>query len=73
MNKNCDGKKIDRCKDCDYMFVEKVKLFGNIPAGKIKCKNYKVGDDYAIVYSYMRDFIAQDCIPKWCPLEDYKE
>ena len=74
MIKNCDGKKIDTCKDCNQFYITKTKLFNRIPAGKAKCKNFKIGkNDYAVLYAYMKDDIVFEKIPKWCPLEDYKE
>ena len=56
MLKNCDGKPIDRCRDCSYVTTS--VIFGNLC-----CHVDSFGHDGKIS--------DLEAIAKWCPLEDW--
>lgn len=55
--KNCDGKKIDRCRKCGYTY-----RFMFVDWCTFKAPNEQ-----------SRKVSNINTIPSWCPLEDYKE
>jgi len=60
--KNCDGKKIDKCKDCKFIYFSVMRVFWDDSKEIDECK--KNG------YKFIPNKYD---IPLWCPLEDYNE
>ena len=60
--KDCNGKRIDKCRDCKCINFSITRVFWEDFTGADECikRGYKLIPDI-------------NTIPSWCPLEDYKE